>query len=217
MPIKTNHQSIRHAHPTHLESIPPSQASKQANKNTHKHGKVSIMWGVNKMLSLAVMASIALVAVMAEKVTVTGTLVDKYCWNDLGGVALDTGANLKLNPTAHTVHCLVEVQVCRDSGFVIVHKNGDSGEYEIQYELDDAGNTRAKELLYEVPVGERNAATGYEITMTGTTSPGSKVLAFDGTTGSMMGKVPGSAVSTKGMCATGVLAAAMFVATSLAN
>jgi hypothetical protein len=142
-----------------------------------------------RFTAIGVLACLMLTSVAAESVTVTGILVDKYCWNDLNGVALDTGSNLKLNPSDHTVHCLVEVGVCRNSGYVIVHKKQGASEYEIQYELDDAGNTRARELLYTVPTGERNKPTGYEITLTGTTTEGSNVLTF-GDTDSMGGEVP---------------------------
>jgi hypothetical protein len=120
------------------------------------------------------------------QVNVTGVLVDKYCWNDLGGVALDTSANLKLNPTKHTVHCLVEVGICRNSGYVMVHKSSNTGQYEIQYELDEPSNELARNLMYEVPPNERNEATGYAITVSGTVAAGSNVLAAD----TMTGEVP---------------------------
>jgi hypothetical protein len=110
--------------------------------------------------------------VQAEKITASGPLVDLYCWDDRGGIALDTKANLKENPFAHTVHCLVEVSICKNSGFAIVHKPENATRYEILYKLDALGNQRAKELMLQVPAGsERYKQTGFQISITGTVDP----------------------------------------------
>lgn len=44
-----------------------------------------------------------------RSITVTGPLVDLYCWYTNGMKALDTGDNLRIAPYNHTLFCLVEV------------------------------------------------------------------------------------------------------------
>ena len=105
------------------------------------------------------------------EITVTGPLVDLYCWDDRNGIAWDTGISLKTNPYSHTVHCLVEVSICKDSGFAIVHIPDGSSEYEIQYLLDDTGNQLAIDEMELLPAGRngpRWEETGFTITATGT-------------------------------------------------
>ena len=114
-----------------------------------------------------------------SEVTATGQLVDLYCWDTLNGVALDTGEDLKRHPTRHTVHCLVEVGVCKNSGFAIVNKAEGSELYTVSYLLDESGNARAIELMEETPSRTRNQPTGFEITVTGTAKPGSNILETD--------------------------------------
>lgn len=166
---------------------------------------------MSKALVMAVVSCLMIAKVSAEAVTVTGILVDKWCWNTLNGVALDTGANLVEDPTDHTVHCLVEVPRCRDSGFVIVYQKDGTGDYEIQYELDEPGNERARDLLLLVPEADRFVATGYEVTVSGTSTTGSTLLVTDDSDGSMTGRVPeggSNAISVNGMCFA-VMAAAL--------
>ena len=124
----------------------------------------------------------------AEEVTVTGQLVDLYCWDTLNGVALDTGEDLKRYPTRHTVHCLVEVGVCKNSGFAIVNKAEGSELYTVSYLLDEPGNARAIELMEETPSRTRNQPTGFEITVTGMAKAGSNILETD--VASMMAGAP---------------------------
>ena len=105
----------------------------------------------------------------SEEITVTGPLVDLYCWDNLNGIALDSNGqtNLKDTPYLHTVHCLVEVGVCLNSGFAFVHKPNGATQYEIQYLLDDTGNELAEEAMLKVPKSDRYDKVGFEFTLTG--------------------------------------------------
>mmetsp|Transcript_29615 Transcript_29615/g.48229 ORF Transcript_29615/g.48229 Transcript_29615/m.48229 type:complete len:177 (+) Transcript_29615:38-568(+) len=104
-----------------------------------------------------------------DLITVSGPLVDLYCWDTLQGIALDTGVQLRDDPFKHTVHCLVEVSVCRNSGFAIVHKPTGNTQYEVQYLLDEAGNQLAIDAMYAIPAGsQRNQQTGFIFSITGT-------------------------------------------------
>lgn len=139
--------------------------------------------------------------VMAQ-VSVQGPLVDLYCWDNRNGIALDTGANLKVSPFAHTVHCLIEVGVCRSSGFAITHQPVPGGNYEILYLLDGPGNAEAVALMERVPVGQpRNAAVGFVVSASGTvdnsgTRPVLRVLQGSMTSPSIPGGSSGPATTT---------------------
>ena len=81
----------------------------------------------------------------ANVVTVSGPLVDRFCWETREGRALDTNADLAANPLNHTLHCLVEVDVCRESGYVLLTQ--DSGSWETLYILDDVLNQQAVQMM----------------------------------------------------------------------
>ena len=75
-----------------------------------------------------------------EDVCVDGFVMDKYCI-DLG-VLLDNSAIETLeNPEQHSVHCLVDVSRCYNSGFNILLPNpSGSPAYALALKLDAAGN-----------------------------------------------------------------------------
>jgi len=105
-----------------------------------------------------------------EVVTVTGPLVDLYCWETLDGITLDTQADLTTNPLNHTIHCLAEVEQCRESGYVIVADDDEDGTWETKYILDDALNAEAiAMMLADYPDIASNSAIGfgYTVTLTG--------------------------------------------------
>ena len=51
-----------------------------------------------------------------------------------------------MDPLNHTLHCLVEVDVCRQSGYVIVSEDED-GMWETAYILDDSLNEDAIAMM----------------------------------------------------------------------
>jgi hypothetical protein len=69
--------------------------------------------------------------------------MDHYCLYDTPGqTLLDTGDVTLQFPDRHTIHCLVDVGVCRAGPFYIlgdpmIQNNGDL--YTVEYVLDDAG------------------------------------------------------------------------------
>ena len=59
-----------------------------------------------------------------EVVTHTGFVVDLFCWDMPGHVAID-GADLDTSPEDHTVHCMRDIQQCRDNGFAVLRELDD--------------------------------------------------------------------------------------------
>jgi hypothetical protein len=135
------------------------------------------------VICLVLVGSVLLQSTESQAVTITGPLVDKYCWYTLNGFALDTGANLKADIFKHTVHCMVEVDRCLNSGFMIVHQpNGTGTDYTVNVDLDSTGNSEAKELMLTVCPGDKcNDAKGFRVTAEGTVNNG----VFSVTPGSM--------------------------------
>ena len=76
-----------------------------------------------------------------------GYIMDKYCIDE--GFMIDNGLPTLTQPEKHSVHCLVEVSVCVDSGYeVLVDVN--ASEYERAVELDSTGNTMVRSLAIQV-------------------------------------------------------------------
>lgn len=110
---------------------------------------------------------------------VSGPLIDIWCWTDNNKVALDTNSKLDRNPEEHTVHCMYDVDFCKDSGFIIVKNHPDEDPpYKVENTLDAAGNQMVIEKLKNIP----SAATGCVAEVTGTVSnsttgiDGSKII-----------------------------------------
>merc|ERR1712137_1132466 len=81
-------------------------------------------------------------------VTPTAPIVDRFCWYNRSRSPIDTPANdLGVNPYAHTIHCLVEVERCRNSGYAYVQQPFGTGDYEILYLLDAVGNNLAEQEM----------------------------------------------------------------------
>jgi len=73
--------------------------------------------------------------------------MDKYCIDE--GFMIDNGLPTLKQPEEHSVHCLVEISVCVDSGYeVLVDVN--ASEYERAVELDSTGNTMVRALATQV-------------------------------------------------------------------
>jgi len=76
-----------------------------------------------------------------------GYIMDKYCIDE--GFMIDNGLPTLKQPEKHSVHCLVEISVCVDSGYeVLVDVN--ASEYERAVELDSTGNTMVRALATQV-------------------------------------------------------------------
>jgi len=77
----------------------------------------------------------------------TGYIMDKFCIDK--GFMIDNGLPTLKQPEKHSVHCLVEISVCVDSGYeVLVDVN--ASEYERAVELDSTGNTMVRALATQV-------------------------------------------------------------------
>jgi len=94
--------------------------------------------------------------------TLTGFLVDVYCWQlDSFPFAID-GADLVNAPEAHSIHCMRDVAQCRANGFGILVQQQD-GTYNLEYAFDDAGNEAILKFLDETTLIDdvRITVTGY--------------------------------------------------------
>ncbi len=74
------------------------------------------------------------------------------------GTLLDpAGTPTFVNPAVHTVHCLIDVDACRDSGFHILQDpTSAGGEYSIAYTFTDDSNA----MLIELMKGEGSCTNG---------------------------------------------------------
>jgi hypothetical protein len=88
-------------------------------------------------------------------VAAIGYLVDHYCWDDNSNQtfssppfrALDNpDILLNVNPELHTIFCM-NVEVCKDSGYVILIKEAGASNFTAKYNLDDGSNDMVKTLL----------------------------------------------------------------------
>lgn len=78
-------------------------------------------------------------------ITETLLLVDLYCWNLAGHIALDS-AVLDVAPLDHTVHCMRDVEVCRQGGFGLLRQEP-GGKYNLAYVFDKAGASAALAIV----------------------------------------------------------------------
>ena len=77
----------------------------------------------------------------------TGYIMDKFCIDK--GFMIDNGLPTLKQPENHSVHCLVEIPFCVDSGYeVLVDVN--ASEYQRAVELDSTGNTMVRALATQV-------------------------------------------------------------------
>jgi len=92
--------------------------------------------------------------------TYTGYIVDNFCWDQPNNIAVD-GADLKNDPSAHTVDCMTKLANCRNSGFGLLQKTS-GGTYTLQYKFNDAGN---QAVLMQLDA--TSTKSGYMATVTG--------------------------------------------------
>ena len=77
--------------------------------------------------ALVAFFAVKLQALDGEVVSHTGFVIDLFCWDMPGHVAID-GADLDTSPEDHTVHCMRDIQQCRDNGFAVLRELDDGGE-----------------------------------------------------------------------------------------
>jgi len=101
-----------------------------------------------------------------------GYVMDSYCINR--GRLLDNPSKDSLsNPDLHTVHCLVDVTLCRDGGYeLLADPQGDSKTHCRAYKLDNQGNDLVVALARLIGDcstcdGEGNQTKGFRATVRG--------------------------------------------------
>jgi len=84
----------------------------------------------------------------AVAVTYSGYVVDQLCWDRCNAFGKPYGdkcapdkARLLTNPEEHTVHCMIDMPPCKDSGFVMLEA-GSNGMYTAKYTFDAATNAK---------------------------------------------------------------------------
>lgn len=101
----------------------------------------------------------------------TAYLIDGYCFSLVraGSVAPD-GSDVITQPDHHTLHCLRDVQQCRDSYFLAVNRaaNGSTkNDYGIKFLLDDVSHQRVLTLLDSFPYGHSRDHEGFRVRASG--------------------------------------------------
>lgn len=87
-----------------------------------------------------------------DTVCTEGYIMDKYCIDRRTLLDNPSVTTLK-NPELHSVHCLVDVSFCRNSGFVVLHDPVQAGGLYTQgYALDDPGTQALVDLARHVGV-----------------------------------------------------------------
>jgi len=114
---------------------------------------------------------------VGDEVCITGFIMDHFCIER--GTLLDNPSIVTLeNPEEHSFHCLLDVQVCYESGFqVLGEKNAESGLHELGYRLDDseaviaAGRASGQDGYCSTCTGDSSAPDyGYQATVRGIVS-----------------------------------------------
>ncbi|KAL3905350.1 MAG: hypothetical protein SGARI_004505, partial [Bacillariaceae sp.] len=89
-------------------------------------------------------------AVIGDTICVEGFVMDEYCIDNV--VMIDNGIKTLESPGAHSVHCLVDVGVCRDSPYEILGDPVNAGGlYTRGFQVDEGVDAGAgKALLLDV-------------------------------------------------------------------
>lgn len=115
------------------------------------------------MKAPTVLFSALFVAVRATTVCFEGYVMDSYCI-ERGRLLDNPSVETLERPDLHSVHCLVDVAQCYQSGFEMLQDppaNSTSGTHCRAFKLDDAGNTMMLQLA------RSSGAAGYCSTCTG--------------------------------------------------
>jgi len=113
------------------------------------------------------------VPAIGSSVTITGYVVDTYCWDKPSRIAPPDSAYLTLKPSVHSVYCMTDITVCRNSGFTLLEKlpfgnSAGAGSpslpvgYWAKYKLDPATAASALQVMKTT-----STKTDFKITVTG--------------------------------------------------
>eukprot|EP00756_Hemistasia_phaeocysticola_P017324 Hpha_TRINITY_DN15532_c0_g1::TRINITY_DN15532_c0_g1_i2::g.109035::m.109035 len=106
----------------------------------------------------------------AEDFTVTGFVIDMYCWNKPNHIGID-GTAMDIEPGNHWLHCMTCCG-CPSQGFAVMEQDSASGKYAPKYLLSssagDIGSTMTTDLVTAEMsrAGDRRGLE--EVTVTGT-------------------------------------------------
>ena len=92
-----------------------------------------------------VLESLESALVVGEAITVTGHLIDLFCWIQPGHVGID-GTPLDTMAPRHGNWCLRDIQQCRDNGYGVLTRQSD-GTYDLAYAFDDVGHENSRNFV----------------------------------------------------------------------
>jgi len=84
----------------------------------------------------------------AQALIYEGIVVDLYCWNMPGGIAVD-GAPLRTEPERHSIPCMRDIPECWNSGFGFLENTGTpvAPSYVLKYSFDNNSNVEVRKVL----------------------------------------------------------------------
>ena len=104
------------------------------------------------MLSISLMVLLASTGIVTTTVPICieGYIMDQYCI-DRGTLLDNPSVDTLQEPQKHSLHCLVDVQRCIDSGFTVLLPNPTGHpKYGVAVKLDSTGTTFAVELARKI-------------------------------------------------------------------
>ncbi|EQC38751.1 hypothetical protein SDRG_03715 [Saprolegnia diclina VS20] len=116
------------------------------------------------ILSAALSSAHAACAATGKNVTLSGFIMDNFCITR--GVMVDNPTTLTLqHPEVHSIHCLVDLTACTESGYSILSPPSAPGaNYTVKYQLGTDGTA----LAIKYGMAARNyGKTGFNATLTG--------------------------------------------------
>merc|ERR1712032_610728 len=122
------------------------------------------------MAALRTVLTLSILLVTSSTLTCkTGYIMDDYCLTTLGYLLDKPWLNTLENPEEHSVHCLVDVGVCRNSGFWMLGPNDGDTPFKAEFQLDTSGNEQALTLARQEGLKTSGC---YTCTNTGTLEKG---------------------------------------------
>ena len=134
-----------------------------AGTNTPTDPTATISQHQNRGFTTIYFLSAAACSVSGTAVTARGYVMDNFCIQR--GTLLDhpTVQTLK-NPEVHSIHCLVDVPRCVNSGYAILERPTATGDYQVKYQLSMADTLLVKA---EAEAERHRANKGMEVEVSG--------------------------------------------------
>ena len=134
-----------------------------AGTNAPADPTATISYHQNRGFTTIYFLSAAACSVSGTAVTARGYVMDNFCIQR--GTLLDNPSVQTLkNPELHSIHCLVDVSVCVNSGYAILERPTATGDYQVKYQLSTADTLLVKA---EAEAERHRANKGMEVEVSG--------------------------------------------------